>query len=75
MILIYVKFILLILFNSLLFSKTHGESLKKISVIVPEMFDVFTFSMQPLFHLEKENLHIFVELEYLYHKIILGNVE
>ena len=31
-----------ILFNSLYFSKTHSERMKKIGLIFPEIFDVFT---------------------------------
>ena len=29
--------------------------MQKIGDIVPEIVDVFTFSMQPIFHLEKED--------------------
>ena len=28
--------------------------MKKIGCILPEIFNVFTFSMQPIFHLQKE---------------------
>ena len=45
----------LILFNSTLFSKTHGDRMKKIGGIVTEIFDVFTFFHVTHFPLEKED--------------------
>ena len=56
MTLIYdVKVIPLILFNSLLFYQTHDKRWKKIERIVPEIFDVFTFSILPILHVKKED--------------------
>ena len=52
--------------------------MNKIGSIVPEKFDVFTFFMQPIFLLEKQDYvvqqlpiasHIFVESEYFYNKL------
>ena len=34
--------------------QTQGDKMTKIGGILPEIFDVFTFSIQPIFHLEKE---------------------
>ena len=35
--------------------QTYGEMMKNIDGIMPKIFDVFNLSMQPIFHLEKEN--------------------
>ena len=45
-----------LLFNRPLFSQTQGKRMKKIGCIVPDIFDVFTFFMQPVFNLEKGRL-------------------
>ena len=55
MTLIYaVSVIPVIFFNSPLFSQTYDERMKKSGGTVPEILDVFTFFMQPIFHMEKE---------------------
>ena len=56
MTLIYdVKVIPVIFINSQLFFQTQGERMKKIDSILSEIFDFFTFFMQSIFHLEKED--------------------